>query len=200
MELVKSHIASIDQKSISQDLQDKFDLSYTNNDSDYFKAIYQSLGIKYPKFYKMDMLSKLCFLTGEMLLEKVNLNTCQSEDIAILIANKSSSIDADLQHHESIADKENYLPSPSVFVYTLPNIMIGELCIRHNIMGNCECFLMEEYDNHFFHKYIYQLFQENECKACISGWVNYEKGDFSSELFLIEEKSYATGFIKEFND
>ena len=86
---------------------------------------YRSLQVDYPKFFKMDGLSKLGFLASEMILNDDENRFTPREDVAVICFNSSSSLDIDMQYQETIADNENYFPSPSLFVYTLPNIVTG---------------------------------------------------------------------------
>src|ERR1700754_4127986 len=86
-------------------------------------SLYRSLKLDYPKFYKMDQLSKLGWLASEVLLkDNPILGTMQPEDIGIVLTNANSSLDTDIKYLDTVAD----IASPAVFVYTLPNIMIGE--------------------------------------------------------------------------
>ena len=62
----------------------------------------------------------------------------------MVFANSNSSLDVDIKHNASIADKEKYFPKPAVFVYTLPNIMLGELSIRHLLRGENIFFVSEK--------------------------------------------------------
>ncbi|MBA4393231.1 MAG: 3-oxoacyl-ACP synthase, partial [Desulfobacca sp.] len=98
----------------------------------FLRSIYRHYTISYPKFYKMDNLCKLGFLSAEILLQGTDiLRNYPEEDIGIILGNASSSLDSDEKHQESIQDRSSYFPSPSVFVYTLANIMAGEIAIRH---------------------------------------------------------------------
>ena len=94
----------------------------------FLKNVYQYLEPNYSKFFKMDTLSKLAFLSAEIILKDVT-----QKNIAIILSNKASSLDTDRKHQDSISDKDNYYPSPAVFVYTLPIIGIGEISIRHQL-------------------------------------------------------------------
>jgi len=96
---------------------------------------YRSLQIDYPKFYKMDNLSKLGFLASEMIFNDEDNRFIPREDIAVICFNSSSSLDIDTQYQKTIHDNENYFPSPSLFVYTLPNIVTGEIAIRNKFLG-----------------------------------------------------------------
>ena len=95
-------------------------------------AAYQQLQLNYPKFYKMDNLSKLGWLATEVLLkDSFDKGAYQPEDTAVILVNANSSLDDDIKYWESIKD----VASPSLFVYTLPNIVIGEICIRNHFKG-----------------------------------------------------------------
>jgi hypothetical protein len=99
---------------------------------DFLLSVYQAFKFSYPKFYKMDNLSKLGWLASEILLQDALLKeNYKPEEIGLILANTNSSLDNDLKYQNTISD----IPSPSVFVYTLPNIVIGEICIRNNFKG-----------------------------------------------------------------
>ena len=90
------------------------------------KNFFKSFQIDYPKFYKMDHQSKLAFLAAEILLKDENtLN--ENQDIALVFANRNSSLESDLKHQQSIQSADEIFPSPAVFVYTLANICLGEV-------------------------------------------------------------------------
>ena len=108
---------------------------------------YKQLGLNYPKFHKMDAMCKLGFIATEAALQGSGfIERNKPENIAIVITNKSSSLDTDRVHQNSINDIDKYLPSPSVFVYTLPNIIIGEIAIKNKIIGENAFFVAESFD------------------------------------------------------
>lgn len=108
--------------------------------SAFLLALYKHAGINYPKFYKMDNLSKLGFLAAEMILKNPTLILdFKKEDIAIVLYNRNSSLDTDINYFETVKE----MASPALFVYTLPNILIGELCIRHGFKGENIFFLRD---------------------------------------------------------
>lgn len=96
---------------------------------------YKILDIEYPKIYKMDILSKKAFLLAEYLLQGQNFDP---KSTAIFLWNEKSSIESDLKHQENIF---NQIENPANFVYTLPNIAIGEIAIRHKITGETGFFI-----------------------------------------------------------
>ena len=157
---------------------------------DFIKSVYRNYKIGYPKFFKMDNLSKLGFITSELLLKQDDLlSSYKNDEIGVIISNSGSSIDTDIKYYNTIKDKSNYFPSPSVFVYTLPNIMIGEICIRNKIMGESTFFISEKFNPDFLYNYINILFNTSKIKSCISGWVEYEENKYESFLFLVEKEN-----------
>ena len=153
----------------------------------FIKAFYKKEQLSYPKFYKMDNLSKLGFLSAELLIKNSDvLKRYGSGEIGVVLANSSSSLDTDLDYQELIKDKSNYFPSPSVFVYTLPNIMIGEICIRHKINGENAFFICEEFDLGLIRNYVNHLFKQGRVNACICGWIELLREQYHSFMLLVE--------------
>ncbi len=168
-------------------IEDAEELSFAK----YAKALYKYLGIKYPKYYKMDKLSKLAFITSEVLLKDTNsLQNHNNEDVAVIISNGSSSLVTDADYQKTIDDKDNYFPSPSVFVYTLANVMVGEICIRNKINGENTVFISKGFNKDFIFDYVNILFNTGKAKACITGRIdyNYPNGNYDAELYLLEVK------------
>ena len=157
--------------------------------TDFIKAAYRNYKVDYPKFFKMDNLSKLAFIAAEVLLKDTGfLTRYQPEDIGMLFQNGSSSLDSDLKHAASIKDKTNYFPSPAVFVYTLPNIMIGELCIRHKIKGENTLFISQKFDAGFLYDIIDNSFTTGKIQSCLGGWIECGNDNYQAFLFLAEKK------------
>ena len=57
------------------------------------------------------------------------------EDRAVVFFNRSASLQADTAYQATIQDPDNFYPSPAAFVYTLPNIVTGEIAIRNKYFG-----------------------------------------------------------------
>lgn len=152
--------------------------------NDFFKALYQFLQLDYPKFFKMDELCKLAFLCAELLLKEHPLEGLSETETAIVLANASSTLETDRKHQESIRDEANYFPSPAVFVYTLPNITIGEVAIRHKLKGENTFFIQERYDLRFMSLYGNSLLRQNRTQKLLSGWVEYNPEGLDGFMYL----------------
>ncbi len=148
----------------------------------FLKACYQDLEIDYAKFYKMDLLSKLGFIASEYLAKDRQLNP----ETALILQNSTGSLETDLNYQAGISD-ENAFASPSVFVYTLPNIVLGELSIRHQLQTENAFFISEKFDASFLIVYLQNLFSTNKANAAICGWLDLDKEGYNVFLSLITQ-------------
>ncbi|GAC1439226.1 MAG: hypothetical protein NVSMB63_04440 [Sediminibacterium sp.] len=147
-------------------------------------SVYQYLDLKYARFYKMDNLSKLGWLASEILLKDgFRAENYRPEEMGLLLANASSSLDTDLKYIATVKD----IASPSVFVYTLPNIMIGEICIRNDFKGETAFFVFEHFDTGFIEQYVNNLMNNGILQVCICGWVELLENEYKAVLFLVEK-------------
>lgn len=152
---------------------------------DFLLSLYQHLDIKYPKFYKMDNLCKLGWLAAEILLkDSFKTDKYQPEETGVVLSNASSSLDTDIRYYETAKD----IASPALFVYTLPNIVIGEICIRHHFKGENAFFITEKFDAEFIEQYAANLINNNILQACICGWVELLDDEYKEVLFLVEKE------------
>jgi hypothetical protein len=164
--------------------------------SGFLMAAYLHFELQYPKFYKMDNLSKLGWLATEILLkDSFRAGEYEPGTIGVVLANASSSLDTDIKYYESAKD----IASPALFVYTLPNIVIGEICIRHNFKGENAFFISNEFDAGFIAQYVSNLINNNILHACICGWVELLDDQYKTVLFLVEKNKAGQGslFTKE---
>jgi hypothetical protein len=149
---------------------------------------YRIFGFDYIKFFKMDSLSKLAILASEILLKETYLYKIEDIfDVAVILANASSSIIADTKYQKTITDQENYFPSPSLFVYTLPNIAIGEICIKHKIHGENIFLISKKFDADLLYFYVNKLFENTDMRHCLTGWVECNEETYEAFLLLVEK-------------
>ncbi len=146
-------------------------------------SVYHDLGLKYPKFYKMDNLGKLGWLASEVLLQGFQAGKYTPGEVGVVLSNANSSLDTDLKYFETTKD----IASPSLFVYTLPNIVIGEICIKNHFKGENAFFVSEQFDANFMEQYVNNLVNNNILQACICGWVELLEENYKAVLFLVEK-------------
>ncbi|MBO7141758.1 MAG: hypothetical protein J6V76_01410 [Bacteroidales bacterium] len=114
-------------------------------ETNFLTALYRKIGIDYPKFFKMDTLAKSGFLASELLIEKYPIADNDKQSTAVICFNRLSTIDTDIKFAHTIADPDNCYPSPSLFVYTLPNIVTGEIAIRQGFTGETAFYSSEKF-------------------------------------------------------
>ncbi len=145
--------------------------------SKFLKTIYRHVNLKYPKFFKMDSLSKLGYLGTEILTS----GNISNKETALVFANSASSLDTDGAYAETMQD----FPSPSLFVYTLPNIMLGEISIRHQLNSENVFFVSREFDPSLFIDYCKALFYQKKVDNVLCGWVDLHNNDYDVFLWQI---------------
>lgn len=175
----KTEICTIENSKIKVNDNIIFE-SQTETFSEFSKEAYKSLEINYPKFHKMDNLSKLAFLASEMILkDKDNSKT------ALVFANKSSSLDTDFKYQKSINSQESYYPSPAVFVYTLPNICVGEISIKQKMQTENAFFVLDKFDEKFLNDYSEQILQSGKAEKALCGWVELYQESYKAFVYLL---------------
>ena len=151
---------------------------------EFLASIYKHYQLQYPKYYKMDNLCKLGWLAAEILVkDSFQKDHYQPEEVGMVLANANSSLDDDIKYFETTKG----ISSPSLFVYTLPNILIGEICIRNTFKGEHTFYIQDVFDTGFIEKQVNYLLDENILKACLCGWVDVLEQDYKAVLFLVEK-------------
>jgi hypothetical protein len=162
------------------------------NLADFLLASYKYFELNYPKFYKMDNLSKLGWLAAEILLKDSFVQgNCKPEEMGVVLSNNNASLDTDIKYYETAKD----IASPALFVYTLPNIVIGEICIRHSFKGENAFFIFNEFDAGFIQQYVNNLINNNILQSCICGWVELLGDTYKAVLFLVEKNNTTNSIL-----
>jgi hypothetical protein len=152
------------------------------NMQQFFIQIYHNLAIDYPRFYKMDNLSKLGFLAAEYVLKDSPADLqARNNEAALVLSNSNASLDTDVKYFHTIEEGA----SPALFVYTLANIVIGEICIRNKFKGNGAFLVFEKFNAAFTVQYVNDLFNNSNTKLCICGWVDVLDEQYKAVLFLV---------------
>lgn len=158
------------------------DKEYTS----FIREIYKDLGETNTKFYKMDDMCKLGYVAVANLLKEKG--TFLPTELAIVLANSSSSLHTDIRHQNILDSEGDAGASPAIFVYTLPNLVLGELCIRHKIQGENTFFIAKDYSSQEMEEYAQIVMQKGDLKACIVGWCELLGNNYKAEFKLIEKE------------
>lgn len=200
-DLIITHSVRISPNEVMVDNQE---LCFEGKGKDILTFLYKKYIGNYSKFYKMDILCRLGFVASELLLqseagckmyeegipERKNCKKrfVECDNRAVILFNSSSSICADKEYYKSIRNKEDYFPSPSVFVYTLPNIVTGEIAIRNIYHGETSFYIIPEKNEMLQKKIVRASLTTENTESCICGWINANsETDFETDLYLIEK-------------
>ncbi len=153
------------------------------------KELYKNHIGDYQKFYKMDVLTRLTFVASELLIKAASnaedAVSSGAEGLSVILFNRSSSIVADKQFVETINNEANYYPSPSAFLYTLPNLTTGEIAIRNHFTGETSFYILPEKNEDMMNNIIRISFIDKDTTAIIGGWVDCpDENNFEAELSI----------------
>ncbi len=188
-ELLITHRVYLSPTNISVD-GNPVSLSEGETGRDRITLLYKNFVGDYPKYYKMDALSRLGFVASELLLQAENRQRFErSGDRAILFCNHSSSLHADKLFLQSMGEGDDYFPSPSVFVYTLPNIVTGEIAIRNGYQGETSFFILPEKNDQRIMELVRMAFVDQQTMSVLGGWLDYEdECHYEADLFIAQRK------------
>lgn len=152
----------------------------------FIREAFKELGESKLKFYKMDDLCKLAYVTAAHLLKGI---TIQPKKSGVLLANSAASLHTDLRHQELINQAGDAAASPTLFVYTLPNVSIGELCIRHKIQGENTFFIEKQCSWEELERHARIAMAKNGLTDVIIGWCELLKENYHAIFKLITTKT-----------
>ena len=154
----------------------------------------------YPKFYKMDPLCKAGFVASELLLNAEGRRQEQwGESRGVVLFNAASSLADDRNSQTTIDNPETSFPSPSLFVYTLPNVLTGEIAIRNHFFGETNFIVMPKPDCDTMAAVIDMTFNDDSLQSLVTGWVDcYNESTYDVLMFIVERD--ALGNSNELSD
>ena len=162
-------------------------LSTTKQGGALLTELYREKINDYPKFFKMDELCKLGFVASELLLQDCGDRHEGTADRAIVLFNHAGSLCNDRNYQKTINDMENFFPSPSLFVYTLPNIVTGEIAIRNHYYGETSFYVLDEDNPALIRSMAEEVIFQGRAKSVICGWLDCEDKDhFLARLEVVE--------------
>lgn len=166
------------------------------SEDSWFKQIYKQQELAYPKFYKMDVLSQAGYLSSE-LIKRANPGIAEAyadDEIALVFANASSSAETDRRFLNSY--EQGGSPSPSLFVYTLPNIVLGEIAILNKWYGENMFAVLPKFAPGFYLDYS-RILLASGSRALLGGWLEVTAAGTDVFLFMVEERTSGTEFNSE---
>jgi hypothetical protein len=157
----------------------------SNNPVDMYHALHGN----YPKFFKMDRLCKWAWLAAEVLLKDESgawlYDGLDKRNIAVVLATKDGCLEVDHRYQETMES----IPSPALFVYTLPNIMLGEICIRHGFTGEQLCEVQEAFDLTALLPWVHDLAEHRGVTHCLFGWADAVGDNHEVTMYWMDAKA-----------
>lgn len=162
----------------------------------FIKSAYKELLSSYPKFYKMDALSKLATVASSIVLDGSSINLDDEHNIALVFSNSASSLETDRAHQALIDQDQGYGASPSIFVYTLPNICLGELSIKYKLYSENSFFIFEHFNASHLLRYAEMLLLNKQADQVLCGWIEVDGENYNAFVYLVAP----TGEIRHSED
>ena len=189
MALESSSIAKYSHKTSEWREISSYELKGKGDSDTVIRERYKELEIKDIKFFKMDIMSRLGVIGATTLLRGVEeISDIDPFNIGFMLANRSSSLDTDIRHQIVIDEQGDTAASPAIFVYTLPNIVIGEISIRNKFKGENIFFVNSNERSESLCEDLLKMAERSRLEFVICGWCDYynERYDLSFKLFKRE--------------
>ena len=149
---------------------------------DFIRSAFKTVCAPNMKFYKMDSLSKLGYVASEILLDGIEYG---EEDCGLILSGVYGSLDTDIRHQQIIDTETDASASPAVFVYTLPNVVEGEISIRHHIKGENTWFWSDDRTLSDVREYAALSMSAQDMKYCIVGHIDFLNGRYFAKFELL---------------
>lgn len=147
----------------------------------FIREAFKSRGENNMKFYKMDDLCKLGYVAAAWLLDGVEFG---EEECGMVLSGKYGCLDADMKHQQIIDKEGDAASSPAVFVYTLPNVVAGEISIRHHIKGENTWFWSDDRTMSDLKHYASLMAGASDLRYCIIGHLDFLNGEYFAKFEL----------------
>jgi hypothetical protein len=149
--------------------------------------LYKKAAFNYPKFFKMDPLCKAGMLCLLPFAEYLNTHPQASEGGLLFFTDTGCR----LTDEEHIRLMNSSSASPAVFVYTLPNIILGEWSIFSRWVGYGQCFLMPAFNALYVAQRMAAFKADFPRAPLVAGWCSVND-DFFEGILLICHDSKAS--------
>ena len=88
------------------------------------------------------------------------------------------------RHFEGTVEE---FPSPALFVYTLPNVVTGEIAIRNKYRGETSAYVLDAFDPAELAALVAQAFTDRRTDSAICGWLDaHDERNGAGYAVLIE--------------
>lgn len=162
---------------------------FVDENADYHAFIrdaFKAGGGQNMKFYKMDDFCKLAYVAADRLLEGIDFG---EEECGMVLSGRYGCLDTDMKHQQIIDSEGDAGASPTVFVYTLPNVAAGEVSIRHHIKGENTWFWSDDRQMSDIRQYAGMMMAAQDLKYCMAGYFDCIAGKYEAVFKLLERQN-----------
>lgn len=164
----------------------RFSLSGKDNFHDLIREWNKRLENSDLKFFKMDDLSKLGYIgVLKLLKDNPEFSDILPEKRGLFFGNYTSSLASDIRHVSAIGSEDDLKASPAIFVYTLPNVVLGEICIKNKFKGENTFFVFNASDEKNAGDILLRNASLSGMELVVAGWCDLigEKYDLNIGLY-----------------
>lgn len=148
----------------------------------FIREAFKSRGESNLKFYKMDDFCKLGYVASAWAFDGLEYG---EEECGLILSGRYGCLDTDIKHQEIIDAEGDSSASPAVFVYTLPNVVAGEISIRHHVKGENTWFWSEDETMSDIREYAVLAAQSQNLKYCVIGHLDFLKGEYFAKFEVL---------------
>lgn len=141
---------------------------------------YRQKKLQYPKFFKMDIASKWGIVCAEILMHQIDLQHINPFKKCIILGNTSASLHTDTLYSKTMQE----IPQPAIFVYTLPNIVMGEIAIKWQWKGENTFLVLNKENKKDIDEMINYLFANDIAEVVLGGFFETFPGKEDIELSI----------------
>ncbi len=156
--------------------------SETSDFQTFIREAFKSRGESNLKFYKMDDFCKLGYVASAWAFDGLEYG---EEECGLILSGNYGCLDTDIRHQEIIDAEGDSSASPAVFVYTLPNVVAGEISIRHHIKGENTWFWSDDSTMSDLRKYAGLAVKSQNLKYCAIGHFDFLKGEYFAKFEVL---------------
>ena len=148
-------------------------------------VIYRNMLEDCPRFYKMDVFNRLVYVASQLLVKEESPED-RDDYRAVVLFNGASTVVADRKHIATVSGSEGFFPSPSVALFTLPNIVTGEIAISNGYKGETSLYILDRRNSPLMEQIVEATFAGSEARSMMTGWVDCTSEDtFEADIRIL---------------
>lgn len=177
----------------------EFNYEGISSDENLLQRLYQKMKVEYPKYYKMNQLCQSGLLSAILSLPGNYAADYDPDKLGLMIQNNSSSLVSDFPYSKEYycTAEKVYQPKPSLFTYTLPNILIGEICIKQKLLGENFFFISDKFDLEPMLDQVRFLFETGVLEGCLIGWAEVNPDSINNFFFFLTPETLKNNQLGE---